>query len=101
MDREFANYKPPVPKQTQNGKAVAAKSSTPSPEIEEERKTSNGKRPQTGRSVTFKEEQFPSGRDEVQREQMRQDEFRKHHFNQGISHHYSAPKEDIYNPQAS
>ena len=70
MDREFANYKPPMPRQTQN----AAKSGTPSPEIEEERKTSTGKRPSTGRSVTFKQEQFPTGRDEMRREQMRQDE---------------------------
>lgn len=44
MDREFANYKAPV------GRTTQKVGQTPSPEIEEERKTSNKK---SNRSVTF------------------------------------------------
>ena len=53
MDREFANYKPP-PAAKSKTKAAA---STPSPEIEEERKSTNKK---SNRTVTFKDGQLPA-----------------------------------------
>ena len=65
MDREFAHYKPPAA----NKAKTKAAASTPSPEIEEERKTSSKK---SNRTVTFKDGQFPaaSSRDMLERQQM-------------------------------